>query len=619
VLVRHNTSLLEEAVAHVVRRAAIPLLEAESAASERTARAQGFRRLATGAAIALAALGIGLGTFFGLVPGSRPRPADVVVADVPPVVTAPAEAVSIPAAATTPDLSLGGASPYEPTVVTEQFNKFTHREVSAFGSLWTITAGHYFETETDKDWVNAWCYTKSIVDGVSIDISLAERPSPVSPPLGPIATDETLHKVSLTRASALALAAECSWLNGETTEVGEFVSPRGAENPFTEPPFVSVANGMLTYRGVIDASFVSVISTNDFDTLLISSVGGLVDQALEAGRILRASGKSVEAEEDCLSACVFVLAGGAKRTVAENARIGVHRFRAENIADASFAMELAQEKSSEIFQYLQAMGIDSALFHAMSMIPADSMAFLERSELEKWRVISPQRQTAEAWFDALTPEERRLLQSDLTLLGYYQGFVDGTFGSGTAAAISAYQQGMGFEVGSSLSKPELAGLRADAKTAFDQFRFSPIADDRGRSALALPKALLVESKATARGTMYSDHALDIQLETIAKPSRNETLAGLFKVLSAPGPKRSIAYASMQTTRFVVSGVDNEREFYLLFISAGDFNVGYSLSWNPERADEAEVLSMFLASHFFPVDASSMSERAARWAALDAAY
>lgn len=55
-LVRHNTALLEKAVDLVVKQAAIPTLEAEAAAYDRMARANAFRRMMTGAAVAIAAV-----------------------------------------------------------------------------------------------------------------------------------------------------------------------------------------------------------------------------------------------------------------------------------------------------------------------------------------------------------------------------------------------------------------------------------------------------------------------------------------------------------------------------------------------------------------------------------
>ncbi|WP_206527303.1 hypothetical protein, partial [Mesorhizobium sp. M7A.F.Ca.CA.001.08.2.1] len=60
-LVRHNTKLLEQAIDLQIKRSAIPTLQAEAAAHDKIARANAFRRMASGAAIAMAAIGIGVG------------------------------------------------------------------------------------------------------------------------------------------------------------------------------------------------------------------------------------------------------------------------------------------------------------------------------------------------------------------------------------------------------------------------------------------------------------------------------------------------------------------------------------------------------------------------------
>jgi hypothetical protein len=64
--IRHNTKLLEQAVALVVERAAIPAREAAARVAEKHAQAIAKRRLATGIAIAVAAVGVGLGIVLGL-------------------------------------------------------------------------------------------------------------------------------------------------------------------------------------------------------------------------------------------------------------------------------------------------------------------------------------------------------------------------------------------------------------------------------------------------------------------------------------------------------------------------------------------------------------------------
>ena len=178
--VRHNTTLLEEAVAHIVRRAAIPTIEAEAAALHKRSRALAHRRLATGAAIALAAVGIGLGVFFG----TRSRSPHIVVAAKedakgPPPAKMPdraPERVPSPAPIANPAPSANQPATHAP--ITTKYTLFNEEDVTLLGKTWRLEAGHFFADATQKSWEYAWCHTSMLVDGVEIRVELVYRASP---------------------------------------------------------------------------------------------------------------------------------------------------------------------------------------------------------------------------------------------------------------------------------------------------------------------------------------------------------------------------------------------------------------------------------------------------------
>ena len=62
----------------------------------------------------------------------------------------------------------------------------------------------------------------------------------------------------------------------------------------------------------------------------------------------------------------------------------------------------------------------------------------------------------------LTRNERRQIQSDLTVLGYNTRGVDGIFGPGTRAAIKNWQQEAGYPQSSYLTRPQIRALAAEA-------------------------------------------------------------------------------------------------------------------------------------------------------------
>jgi hypothetical protein len=399
--VRHNTSLLEQAVEHVVQRASIPVMQAQADALERTNRAVAIRRIATGAAVAIVAVGFGFGIKLalerdGILLSADPSPIglnqvteasnQVTKADLqlPQPKNGTTEKGQPPTAPSAPKDGLPS-----PTLPLDQktvnYTKFSSQSFRLGGRTWLITAGHHFESEDDKSWEVAWCYTQADIEGVSLKVDLARRSSPDQRPLAPTATPKTLETAGLTAAEALVLASKCSWLDKEYS-VGELELAPNTQSPFKSPLSTSLSNRVLKVRGPVEANFTQTISRFDFDVLEIDSVGGLLDEAMKAGRRLRAQGKDVKASGSCLSACVLILAGGVSRDALPDARVGVHRFRGDQATDKD--IEIAQQKSSELISYLSDMGVSVELFHAASAVPSDDMKYLTRSDMQKWSLIT---------------------------------------------------------------------------------------------------------------------------------------------------------------------------------------------------------------------------------------
>jgi hypothetical protein len=379
--VRHNTALLEQAIALILRRASIPVQQAEAEALAKRARAVAHRRLATGIAVALAAIGIGLGLMFGLWKPPVFQSAAVAPSNEVPKSSrqAPAEQPDVrPPAAPQPVAS-------DPVI---DFEKFATVSAHLLGKNWDITAGHHYSNETDQVWQNAWCYTNPSINGVKLSIELANRASPTARPTALIASPETLAKAGLDDRAALDLATKCPWLDKASFRLDDFTIPpdRQAIRPDAAPSF-TMEGRVLTFHGPILNNFLDELKSRDFDRLVVSSPGGLVVSALEAGDWLRLGSKAVDVEGECLSACVLVLAGGSARTATADSRIGVHRFYSRAEDDHRNDMEFGQEMSSTIIKYLNRMSVDEALFHAMASVPSENIVYLDHEVLRKWNLL----------------------------------------------------------------------------------------------------------------------------------------------------------------------------------------------------------------------------------------
>lgn len=231
--VRHNTRLSEQAVDLLVKRSAIPTLEAEAAAQDKIARASAVRRMATGAAIAIAAIGLGLGGALLSSSGDErvtertaklPKQSDIVPSQ--PTAPVPEDKATriepkttVPVPTPKPNTP---ASSREPDVVTVDYTKFVNRDVMVAGTTWTVTSGHYFRNEKDTNWEKSWCYTRRIVAGVDVNIDLVVRTSPGSIPQAPISPAATLASAGLNNASAIELATRCAWLDDASFSASDF-------------------------------------------------------------------------------------------------------------------------------------------------------------------------------------------------------------------------------------------------------------------------------------------------------------------------------------------------------------------------------------------------------------
>lgn len=122
-------------------------------------------------------------------------------------------------------------------------------------------------------------------------------------------------------------------------------------------------------------------ATPKVETLVLQSPGGIVDEALDLGRFIRAQGIKTEMRsgEICYSACPYILAAGTQRRIDDDASVGVHQhyFGESTILPASFAVEDIQRGQAGVMVYLDAMGIDPLVMqHALSTPPEEIYVLL---------------------------------------------------------------------------------------------------------------------------------------------------------------------------------------------------------------------------------------------------
>jgi hypothetical protein len=134
--------------------------------------------------------------------------------------------------------------------------------------------------------------------------------------------------------------------------------------------------GMLTRNGV------------DFLPLnvVLNSLGGDVEAALAMGQILRDHEATViiQPNGQCVSACVFLLAGGTSRHVL--GRVGIHRPYLPNDKETTALgqRERYQRFGKVINTYLEAMNVPTELYERMVRIAPEKVHWLTKAELQAY-------------------------------------------------------------------------------------------------------------------------------------------------------------------------------------------------------------------------------------------
>ena len=193
-----------------------------------------------------------------------------------------------------------------------------------------------------------------------------------------------------------------------TPDGGRRVVPaRKADGAMAKPMTFSLGkNGRLIATGMIapgsaDAFAAEVNARGEYiKTVVLSSPGGSVSDALEIGRLIRTKGFATEVEKDkiCVSSCPLVFVGGVKRAAGANAIIGVHQVFAPDPAEAARhdTMSEAQRVSARCQRYLADMGVDLKMWvHAMET-PKDRLFIFPANELRELNIVTPTNVAANA-------------------------------------------------------------------------------------------------------------------------------------------------------------------------------------------------------------------------------
>jgi peptidoglycan hydrolase-like protein with peptidoglycan-binding domain len=177
------------------------------------------------------------------------------------------------------------------------------------------------------------------------------------------------------------------------------------------------------------------------------------------------------------------------------------------------------------------------------------------------KVSSP---SAASAYTAMPESERHAIQSDLGLLGDYEG-APGNFDEGTIAAVKAFQQRHHNRATGVLAAPERDALAAAARGPAAAVGWRLIDDPKTGARLGLPEKLVPKSGASRSGSRWTSAQGQIQIETFRYTEA--ALPALFEDEKKTS-KRRVTASMLKAGSFMISGVQGLKNFIVRAQASG---------------------------------------------------
>lgn len=157
--------------------------------------------------------------------------------------------------------------------------------------------------------------------------------------------------------------------------------------------------------------------------------------------------------------------------------------------------------------------------------------------------------------------ERLAIQSDLAWVGQYNGAINGEVSDRMVNAIKAFQKDNGGRQTGVLNPQERGLLAVAARKPREHVGWKIVSDPVTRARLGIPAKLVPQLASDAAGSRWSSPTGTIQ---IALSRRQEDAPSTAKLaeFERKAPGRKIDYSAVKPDFFVLSGLQNQKKFYI---------------------------------------------------------
>ncbi|MEO0484589.1 MAG: serine protease [Pseudomonadota bacterium] len=192
----------------------------------------------------------------------------------------------------------------------------------------------------------------------------------------------------------------------------------------------------------------------------------------------------------------------------------------------------------------------------------------------------------------LTRDEKRLLQTALQAEGFYTSTIDGLFGRGTRASMSAWQAANGFEATGVMTTAQRAALIADYNAILDGLGMARAEDLEAGIAMQLPLAELAFKTYEPPFAHYASAGdLGVRLSLISQDGNRTRFRVLYDLMQTLDDVPTNGPRSIGRDRFTITGIDATRHTTVEVRYDSGVMKGFMLVW---PAGDEERLTRVLA-------------------------
>ncbi|SLN22026.1 serine protease [Pseudooctadecabacter jejudonensis] len=212
------------------------------------------------------------------------------------------------------------------------------------------------------------------------------------------------------------------------------------------------------------------------------------------------------------------------------------------------------------------------------------------------------RAQAQASEQLLDRDQKRALQVALQWAGVYNGAIDGLYGRGTRASMSAWQEANNHEVTGVLTTAQRAELLGAYNAILDGMGLQLVRDDATGIEMQIPTGVVEFMEYEPPFARFDPSGeLDAQVLLISQPGDQTRLFGLYEILQTLEIIPTEGPRSRRDRSFEIEGTDSTRHTYVTARLEGGQIKGFILVWPAGDDDRRRRVLAEMQASFATVD------------------